>query len=146
MALVASLIFVGMKVRQQHQTAVNESGYNIVENSRELRSTLAEHTEIWLRGNADEELDRTEAAIYEQLIRMYWSRAYWSAETRAGVGDDLYVSVHDFAGFLHRNPGARRVWESAMAVEQDYRRRLIPEPAGVEFINLVLADLEKLGD
>jgi hypothetical protein len=31
-----------------------------------------------------------------------------------------------------------------MTTEQDYREKLIPEPVGVEFMNIVLADLEKL--
>ena len=31
-----------------------------------------------------------------------------------------------------------------MAVEQEYRERLMPEPVGVEFMNMVIADLERL--
>lgn len=145
-AIVASLIFVGLELRQQQQMAVNESAYNVVENSREVRAALIEHADIWVRGNAGEELDRTEAAIYEELIRMLWARAFWSAITREAVGDDQNVAVHDFAAFLHQNPGARHVWESIMAVEQDYRDRLLSGPAGVALMNMVFTDLEKLGD
>jgi hypothetical protein len=54
------------------------------------------------------------------------------------------VGVHDFAGFLHRNPGAKRTWKALMAIEQDYREKLISEPIGVDMVKIVLADLEKL--
>jgi hypothetical protein len=143
-AIVASLLFVGMELQQQQRMAVNEAGFNLVENGREVTNTIIEHADIWLKGNAGEELERVEAEVYRELIRLDWARAFWTAATQQGVGLDLNVAIHDFAAFLHRNPGARRVWETEMAIEQNYRERLISQPVGVEFMNIVLSDLEQL--
>ena len=142
--VLGGLVFVGMELRQQQLMAFNDSAYNIVESSRELRRAQAEHADIWARGNAGEDLDRSDGTVYELLIRLAWAHAFWVATTREAVGDERFVTVHDFAGFLHENPRAREVWESVMATEQLYRERLLDDPAGVELMNLVLADLEKL--
>ena len=84
-AIVGSLIFVGLELQLQQQMAINESGFNLVENAREVRSTLIEHADIWARGDAGEELYRTEAAIFQELIRIYWAGAFWVATTREGI-------------------------------------------------------------
>lgn len=60
------------------------------------------------------------------------------------LGNEENIGIHDFAGFLHRNPGARRTWENGMAIEQKYRRKLIPVPVGVDMMNIVFSDLEEL--
>lgn len=52
--------------------------------------------------------------------------------------------INDFAGFLHRNPDVRKEWEVLMQTEQDYRMKLIRDPAGVTKMNIVYRDLEKL--
>jgi hypothetical protein len=143
-AIVGSLIFVGLEVRQQQLMAQNEAGFNVVEDYRQFGNSVIENADIWVRGNAGEELDGIEGVIFEQLIRNYWAGAFWTAQTLEVVGEHSSVPIHDFAGFLHRNPGGRRVWEATMAVEQEYRERLVREPAGVKFMEIVLADLEKL--
>lgn len=143
-AIVGSLIFVGMELRQQQRMAENEVSFNLVETRRAVRSAIVENADIWLRGNEGQALDPEETTIYEMLIRMYWSGQFWAATTRRGVGRELDVSIHDFAAFLHQNPGARRMWENVMDIEQDYRQQLMSEPVGVEAMNVVLADLRKL--
>ena len=66
-AIVGSLVFVGLEVRQQQQAALNDSSFNLVENSREVRSLFIEHADIWVRGNAGEELDPIEDSVFETL-------------------------------------------------------------------------------
>lgn len=60
------------------------------------------------------------------------------------LGNEQNVAIHDFAGFLYKNPGARRAWETRMAVEQEYRKKLMPVTVGVDMMNIVFFDLEKL--
>jgi hypothetical protein len=144
-AIVASLIFVGLQLRQELRVASVEAGFSLVESFYEQRNGTIENAAIWVKGNAGvEELSPAEAAIYEALIRKRWAHAYWTDYTMQQLLGENYVSVHDFAGFLHRNPGARRSWKALMAIEQDYREKLVPEPIGVDMMNIVLADLEKL--
>ena len=144
-AIVASLIFVGLQLRQEQRVASIEAGFHLVESFYEQRNGTIENAAVWARGNAGvEELSSTEVVIYKALIRKEWAHAYWSSNAMRQLGIELSVEIHDFAGFLHRNPGARRTWENWMAIEQEYRSKLIPVPVGVDMINIVFADLEKL--
>ena len=144
-AIVASLIFVGLQLRQEQRVASIEAGFNLTESYYEQRNGTIENAAIWVNGNAGvDDLNPAEAAIYEALIRKEWAHAYWTSYAMRQLGDENNVGVHDFAGFLHGNPGARRTWKALMVIEQNYREKLIPEPTGVEMMNIVLADLEKL--
>ena len=144
-AIVASLVFVGLQLRQEQRFASVEAGFNLVESYYEQRNGTIENAAIWVKGNAGvNDLSPVEAAIYDALIERAWASAYWTSYTMQQLGNENNVGAHDFAGFIHRNPGARRTWKALMAIEQDYREKLIPEPTGVDMMKIVLSDLEKL--
>ncbi len=144
-AIVASLVFVGLQLRQEQRVASVEAGFNLTESYYEQRNGRIENTAIWVKGNAGvDDLSPAETAIYEALIQKEWAHAYWTSNALQQLGSENNVGVHDFAGFLHKNPGARRTWKALMANEQHYREKLIPEPTGVDMMNIVLADLQKL--
>lgn len=144
-AIIASLIFVGLQLRQEQRFASIEAGFSLVESFYEQRNGSIENAAIWTKGNAGvEELSATEVVIYDALIHKEWSHAYWASHAWRELGNEENIGIHDFAGFLHRNPGARRTWENLMAIEQKYRSFLIPVPVDVDMINIVFSDLEKL--
>ena len=143
--IIVSLVFVGLQLRQEHRVALVEAGYNRTESFYEVLNGTIENAAVWVKGNAGvDELSPAETAIYDALIQKAFANAYWIAYAQQQLGDTGAVSVHDFAWFLHENPGARRTWNAWMKTEQHYREKLIPEAAGVEYMNIVLADLEKL--
>ena len=111
----------------------------------EQRNGTIEYAAVWAKGNAGvEELSSTEAVIYDALIQKEFAHAYWTSYAMRQLGIELNVGVHDLAGFLHRNPGARRTWENWMTIEQEYRKKLMSEPAGLDMMDIVFSDLEKL--
>ena len=143
--IIVSLVFVGLQLRQEHRVALAEFGINIAESFYEELNGRIENAAVWVKGNAGvDELSPAETAIYDALIRKKFTHGYWTAYAGQQLGDTRDVGLHDFAVFLHENPGARRTWIAWMKTEQDYREKLLPEPAGVEYMNIVLADLEKL--
>ena len=143
--IIVSLVFVGLQLRQEHQVALAERGFNMAESIYEEANGTIENAAVWVKGNAGvDELSPAETAIYDALIQKAFAHAYWIAYAQQQLGDTGAVSVHDFAWFLHENPGARRTWNAWMTIEQDYREKLISEPVGAEYMNIVLADLEKL--
>ncbi len=78
------------------------------------------------KGNAGvEELSPTEAVIYDALIQKLWGHAFWTSHAMSQLGNEQNVGIHDFAEFLYKNRGARRTWETRMAVEQEFRKKLI---------------------
>ena len=144
--VILGIVFLAIQLQQQQRGTEVDSGYRLQESGRAVRGMIIENADIWRRGNAGEALDPTEVVIYEELIMAQWGSVFWVAVTSQSLGNDLNVPVHDFAAFLHENPAARQVWERLMAEEQSYRERLISLPVGSGLINVVLADLDLLGD
>jgi hypothetical protein len=143
--IILSLVFVGLQLRQEHRFANAERGFSIAQSYYEELNGRIENAAVWVKGNAGvDELSPTESVIYDALIRKRFTFAFWGTYASRQLGVTRDVGIHDFAAFLHENPGARRTWIAWMTTEQDYREKLIPEPVGVEFMNIVLADLEKL--
>ena len=67
-AIVASLIFVGMQMRQAQDIAMAE-GYSSVFATRiEVNNNIKEHVDIWKKGVAAEELQEEESAVFALLV------------------------------------------------------------------------------
>ena len=144
-AIVASLIFVGLQLQQERRVASIEAGFNLIESFYEQQNGTIENAAIWAKGNAGvEERSPTEAVIYDALIQKLWGHAFWKSHAMSQLGNEQNVGIHDFAEFLYKNRGARRTWETRMAVEQEFRKKLIPVAVGVDMMNIVFSDLEKL--
>ena len=146
-AIVASLIFVGLEMRQTHEIALSERAVNMSLFDIEARRPIYEFPGIWSRGNAGEELNRSEAVIYRALIRDINAYAFQRRYSASLVGDqNAFTSASwDLAGFLYENPGARKEWES---LRDTFRRHREPHMSGEyrrnSFEEAVRADLEVL--
>lgn len=147
-AIVASLIFVGVELRQSREIAMNEIGFVALAAYFETRDTENDHAEVWTKGNLGEELDRYEMAIYRNLVRNRNSRSVWHYRFNRRLGsEELEMPVIDLAGYLHKYPNARRVWSSLREEDNLYRRILIPgyeASQSMEFDNHVRAVLDEL--
>jgi len=143
--IIVSLVFVGLQLRQEHRVALAERGFNMAESIYEEANGTIENAAIWVKGNAGvDELSPAETAIYNALIRKRFTLAYWNSYAARQLGEPRAIGIHDFAAFLHENPGARRTWIAWMKTQQHNRETLVSEPVGAEYTNIVLADLEKL--
>ncbi len=145
-AIVASLIFVGLQMRQTRDIALTDSGWNRMLSEIESRRAIYEFPDIWAKGNAGEELNPSEAVIYRTLIRDLNSLAFFKYANATilnheGAADS---ARWDMAGFLYENPGARREWES---LRDEFRRYREPHTSGQYsnfFEEAIRADLEVL--
>ena len=145
-AIVASLIFVGLEMRQARDIALSERAVNILLSDIEARRPIYEFPDIWARGNAGEELNRSEAVIYSALIRDINNFAFQRRYSASLVDDQnpFTAASWDLAGFLYENPGARKEWES---LREMFRRHREPHLSGEyrnSFEEAVRADLEVL--
>lgn len=122
-AVVVSLVFVGLQMRQTQEIAVAEMGWNNMIAEMESRSAIYEFPEIWAKGNAGETLKPSETVIYTTLIRDFNSLHYYRVINFRRLGDESLVSyiIADVSGFLFENPGARREWEALRAKFRRYR-------------------------
>lgn len=142
-AIVASLIFVGLQLRQSEYDAIAEVNSTSLANGIELSSLSAEHADVWLRACAGEELNPPEQFIANNIFFRYLMFHFNSylrdRETQiGGVPPTYYADV--FAANIHRYPGfmkmsmARNAWaklgvpsentQTAEAFERDVVRRL----------------------
>ena len=143
-SVVVSLVFVGLQMRQTHEIALAEMGWNNMIAEMESRSAIYEFPDIWRKGNAGEELNPSEAVIYATLIRdfnsfqFYRVNNYWQL---TGDDSDLGPIVADTSGFLFDNPGARREWESLRATFRRHRNPHVPGEYTSRFEEAVRAQL-----
>ena len=66
-AIVGSLIFVGLQIRQEQVIALSELNLSLLASQIELNNSISDNADIWVRGNAGEELSQAERIIYESL-------------------------------------------------------------------------------
>jgi hypothetical protein len=106
-AIIASLIFVGMQIRQAQVIARAEVAMSILAAEVQIRNEMNERADIWNRGSAGEELSVDDRLIFNHLVQNLESQSYWSYTQWLGL-DARYpdIAIHIFAQVLHQNPGA----------------------------------------
>jgi hypothetical protein len=122
-AIVASLVFVGLQMKQASDIARNEVSLGVYATGIEINNDLSEHADIWIRGSRGDELDETEAFIFGNLMQNLNSQAFWAKGMRAQLGEDerQSIEIYNFARILHENPGARKAWFEWQSAYQPYR-------------------------
>jgi hypothetical protein len=145
-AIIASLVFVGQELQQARDIAMSERAGTMLMAEIEIRRPIYEFPDIWARGNAGEELNRSEAVIYRTLIKDI--NAYgFQRRLSAFIVDSqsaANAAVMDMAGFLYENPGARREWEALRDMLRKHREPHIPGEYSNAFEEAVRANLEVL--
>ena len=147
-AIVASLIFVGLQLRQSQRIALAEMEAASSSSSVELASLLSDHSEIWVRGIAGEELDDSDAVVFKSIVITLSDNAYSNQEQFRLLGDDELAQtvVHDFATYLHDRPGARRAWIEREASLKSSRSLLDPFALELvsEYVDAIMKDFAEL--
>ena len=157
MSIVLSLLFVGLQLRQSQVIARNEIDGQFLENRIEALGQINDHVNVWVRGLAGNELSDDDAAVFENLILNFNDITYFTSLNHFNLGNDAdaRINIDDFAIFLHRNPGARRVWEareSRLAEGRKFVGSDFVEEAGsfdlpyVEWVMQALEDLDQSVD
>jgi len=147
-AIVASLIFVGLEMRQSQKIALAEIEASYVSASVEIESLISDNSEVWTRGIADEELDDSDAAVFESILLALSSRN-WSLQYQMRLLDNhenADASVHEFAAYLHRRPGLRRAWTERESIMKADREILTPwaDSFTSSYVEMIVSDLSKL--
>jgi hypothetical protein len=148
-AIVASLVFVGLELRQSREIAIAEGhliGHN---NQLERHSQINEHVSVWVKGNAGATLDDEESAIYENLL-INRSSAVYSEHLRARQLDTFFGargSLTSFSVFLYRNPGALNTWREINEDQKDPNTALgFSSPLAISWRQAVESSIAKLED
>ena len=146
-AIVASLIFVGLQMRQSGAIARSQMYGNDLANSLSTYSAIAEHPDIWVRGKRGDELDPADAEVFYQQVLGVADQAYYEVLEGALLGFDsseIQLDVIDFAGFLYENPGVREVWQSEEQRLRRTRRLVLPGEQRSDWLERVNGILIKI--
>jgi hypothetical protein len=146
-AVVASLIFVGLQLKQDRDAAQAESTQSFMASSAEVNAMIAEYAEIWLKGRNDAELSDAEMIVMRRLVDSLYRRARYTSQMKRTFGGPGGAQLRDLAILLYENPGARRTWEKLTDKEVIYFEQMIPsDDFRRNYREEVLAELLKLDE
>ena len=125
-AIVASLIFVGMQLRQDQKVALAEIFVASESSAAMLDLAVTENIDIWLKSKKGELLDEKEKSIVSRLVASMYRRARLQTTMRRSVAGGGNAALMEFASELHSNPGARKIWEAQIDEEVAQFERMRP--------------------
>ncbi len=111
-AIVASLVFVGLQMRQEQEIAIVETYGALSEATIDLTIVVGENMGVWQKGLKGEDLSLTEQGVFISLlasVENHYQRMFirWS---RLGPGDPEGIAS-EFAYALYLFPGMRDAYE-----------------------------------
>jgi hypothetical protein len=144
-ALVGSLIFVGLQMRQDQDIAVAQIWAMSDQSVAELAGLISEHSAIWTKGLKGEELSEEEQVTFRSIARAIYRReSNIAARVRRldySVGAVSRVQLYAFT--LYQYPGLRRVFEEGL-IERKMQRSAFAQPDEVSFSSAVQKALDEL--
>ena len=131
LAIVASLIFVGLQLKQDRIVASSQVHMATLETIVAIDTAMSEHADVWVKARNMQDLSETEIHIVDRIVHMAMNKAFFEALATVRIrGGGSAVDfekapgpVMEFAVMLHENPGARKIWaESAERSEEAYEK------------------------
>ena len=119
-AIVASLIFVGLQMRQEQELARIESIGEYVASGVDFRIGLTEYSDLLVRGNSGDPLSDAELHQLRQLMEIAEDRVYFESLKQSQLGSSNSTGEMKFASFLYRNRAAREAWLQHAADTERY--------------------------
>jgi len=117
-AIVASLVFVGLQIRQEQEIAIVDTYGSVSEMTIEISILVGQNMEIWQKGSNGSELTPEEFGIFQGLyaaVESHHQRMFirW---LRIGPGDPNEIAS-DFAYAIYVFPGIRDLYVVASKYE-----------------------------
>jgi hypothetical protein len=110
-ALVASLIFVGLQMKQTQEIGQGEATAYILESSNMFRNTVIDNAEVWRSGCMGEELSEGDQTRFAKMYNSYIATVYWLwlANDIGVIQFDAGTITGAFAASIHRYPGIAKI-------------------------------------
>lgn len=109
-AIVASLVFVGIQIKQDRETTLSEVRQFNASTFVELQIAIADHAEALAKSNRGEKLSESEAIAMHALVDAMHRHVIVAALETRQQGGTGRATMASFAIWLHLNPGARAIW------------------------------------
>jgi hypothetical protein len=149
-AIVASLIFVGIELRQSQRIAFAEQEGAQIADFQAATELIASNSSLIRKLNDEESLTAEEKTEADQLVYSIWATHFFTRQ-RASYLDHPSVGIQErvLATIFYENPGLRRVWAAKDRRDERYFEAMGRPRRGAigEFNNALaehLATLDKL--
>ena len=110
-AIVASLIFVGMEMRQAQEIAIAD-GYSELSSSTFERSDLiSTHSTLIAKVNRGDQLSDAEQISLEQFVNAMWQSGFFANQRWEFLGRRTRGPINDLSYFLCENGGLVSIWK-----------------------------------
>ena len=121
LAIVGSLIFVGLQLRQEQAIAIVDTYGSITESNEAALALISANPDIWEKGLLGDELSVSEEIIFTGMVRAVSSHFQHMVIRFSRIGPlDPERLLHDLAYAIYIFPGLRRQWEADKEF-QDHR-------------------------
>ena len=133
-AILGSLIFVGLQMRQAQNIAILEVYSDLVSSTQARSELITIHSELIAKANGAEQLSDAETIALDEFVTAMWQSEFfatsrWEFLDRATGGPVAYLSK-----FLCRNGGLIGVWKDQTGWIRDPKR---PKGGMFEFVTEV---------
>ena len=120
-AIVASLVFVGIQLRQDRELAYAESTISELGYTAEIIGLIVSNSETWVRGLDGEELILADQFAFGAMARLFYreSNQRWSRNEILGKSSQDGV-VRQYAFYIYQYPGLKRAFDEH-AVQSKFR-------------------------
>jgi len=110
-AIVASLIFVGMQMRQAQEIAIAD-GYSDLSASTYARSELiSSHSTLIAKANRGDQLSDAEQISLQQFVTAMWQSNFFADQRGEFLGRKTGGPANYLAQFLCENGGLVSIWK-----------------------------------
>jgi len=120
-AIVASLIFVGLQLRQDQEIAVGAALASIVASTSDLQMQSTEYADVLAKAAKNEELSDAELIVLRHIVEIHEVSAFVNSMALRTFSDQgMSTAELLFVSFLFRHPAAREQWEIHVADVKRY--------------------------
>lgn len=118
-AIVASLIFVGMQMRQEQEIAIIDALSLRVVTAAEVSNLISDNRDVWVQAISGEELSESDEAVVESVLDIVENH-YTNLFVRySRIGPfSPNSAVRDFAFGLYQYPILRAIYERKRTYDQ----------------------------
>ena len=144
-AIVASLVFVGMQMRQDQEIAIVETRGDVTATMMGLAGSLKGNGGIWQNGLDDAPITDAERIEFLALAKVVESQLFmeWVRLSRLGPANpDRVAQVYAYA--LYSHPGLRLAWQKNRDYSRERDEAFGVPFSGSNFIELLDDQLAKL--
>lgn len=110
-AVVASLIFVGLQIRQEQNVAVSQIYQTTMAAQVEIHIAMVEHADLLAKARDPDDLTKAERIAVEELIESWAARSFFEYVAARRLDEGVWSGpVNIFAFQLADNPGLHQLW------------------------------------